>query len=74
MASFTLSFPEGVLKRMRKHSEVRWSEIAREAVIQQLDEWERAEKIASKSRLTEKDVEELAAAVDRDMARHFKVR
>ena len=73
MASFTLSFPDEVLKRMRMHSHVKWSEVVRAVVVRQLDDWEKAEKIASRSKLTEKDVEELAAAVDRDMAKHFKV-
>ena len=31
------------------------------------------EKIVSKSKFTEKDVQEMGLKVDRDMARHFKV-
>ncbi len=73
MPSLTLSVPQEILKRMKKHPEVKWSEVVRSIIVQQLDEWENAEKIASKSRLTEKDVEELALAVDRDLAKHFKV-
>ena len=70
MASLTLSVSEGILPRMRKHSEVKWSEVVRSVITGQ---WEEAEKIASESKLTEKDVAELSAAVDRDMAKHFKV-
>ena len=73
MASLTLSVPEDMLRRMRNHSEVKWSEVVRAILNQQLDEWEKAEKITAKSKLTEKDVAELSAAVDRDMAKHFKV-
>ena len=72
MASLTLCVPQQVLARMRRHSEVKWSEVVRAVIVQQLDEWERAEEIASKSRLSQKDVDELALAVDRDLAKHFK--
>ncbi|MFH1106811.1 MAG: hypothetical protein V1787_02850 [Candidatus Micrarchaeota archaeon] len=72
MASLTLSVPDAVLRRMRKFGGVRWSQVVRAVIVQQLDEWENAEKIASKSALSQKDVEELAEAVDKDMAKHFK--
>ena len=72
MASLTLSVPEVVLRRMHRFAGVKWSHVVRAVIVQQLDEWESAEKIASKSALTRKDVEELAAAVDRDVAKHFK--
>ena len=72
MASLTLSVPDVVLRRMHQFSGVKWSQVVRSIIVQQMDEWEKAEKIASKSALTEKDVELLADAVDKDMAKHFK--
>ncbi len=72
MASLTLSVPDVVLRRMHRFVGVKWSQVVRSIIVQQLDEWERAEEIASKSALTRKDVEELAKAVDKDLAKHFK--
>ena len=43
MANITLSLPEALYARMREHSEFRWSEIARRAIAQKLDEFELAE-------------------------------
>ena len=72
MTSITLSVPEELKKRMEKHPEVKWSEVVRSILRQQLDEWEELEKIASKSRLTQKDVKELSAKVNEEMAKHFE--
>jgi hypothetical protein len=43
MANITLSLPEALYARMRAHAEYRWSEIARRAFQQKLDEAELAE-------------------------------
>lgn len=67
MVSFTLSIPDKLKKRLARHREVRWSSVVRSVLEQQLDELEEAERIAWKSKLTEKDVEELAASVDAGM-------
>ena len=71
MGGMTLPIPAELKKRMARHPEVKWPEVARAAILRQLDGLEQAEKIASKSRLTESDVHELAAKADAGMARHF---
>ena len=40
MANITLSLSEELYARMREHSEFRWSEIARRAIMQKLEEAE----------------------------------
>ena len=40
MANITLSIPEILYARMRAHSEYKWSEIARKAIEQKIDEAE----------------------------------
>jgi len=40
MANITLSIPEILYARMREHSEYKWSEIARKAIEQKIDEAE----------------------------------
>ena len=40
MANMTLSIPDGLYKRMSEHPEYKWSEVARKAIQQKLDEAE----------------------------------
>jgi len=40
MANVTLSVPEELYKRMKKRSDVRWSEVARRAIAEQLERLE----------------------------------
>jgi len=56
MANITLSIPNEIHKQMKYFSEVKWSEIARKAIIEKLELLQLAEKLASKSKLTEEDV------------------
>jgi hypothetical protein len=56
MANITLSIPNEIHKQMKHFSEVKWSEIARKAIIEKLELLRFAEKLASKSKLTEEDV------------------
>lgn len=59
----TLSIPEELHKKMKKMSEMRWSEIARRAIEQRINDLEVMNKIASKSKLTKKDVEEISKKI-----------
>ncbi len=69
MANMTLSIPEELLKRMKKFQEIKWSEVARKAIEQRAMELEIIEKIASKSKLTEKDALELSRKVNKEIAK-----
>ena len=57
MGNITLSVPDNIRKQMKHFSEVRWSEVARKAIIERLEILQLAEKLAQKSKLTEKDIE-----------------
>ena len=67
--NITLSVGDEVFERMKEHSEIRWSEVARRAIEARLELLDVLDVIGSKSRLTEKDVEELSAKVKRGVAR-----
>ena len=67
----TLSIPEELHRKMKKFSEIRWSEIARIAIEQRVDDLEVMNRIASKSKLTKKDVEELSKKIKRAAAKKF---
>ncbi len=71
MVSLTLSVPLELRRKMNEYPQIKWSEVVRAIIYRQISDFEEAERLAAKSKLTEKDVEELAAKVDEDMVRHF---
>jgi len=71
MVNITLSVPEELHKRMKKMSDIRWSEIARKAIEQRINDLEVMNRIASKSKLTKKDVEEISKKIKRSAAIKF---
>ena len=58
-----MSMPDEVQKKMKLFSEVRWSEVARKAIIERIETLNEAERIAQKSKLTEKDVREFSKKI-----------
>ncbi len=71
MANMTLSIPDELHKKMKKFSELRWSEIARKAIEQRVNDLEALDKLASKSKITDKDVEEISKKIKRSAAIKF---
>jgi len=63
MGNITLSIPEPIHKEMKLFSEVKWSEVARKAIVQKLETLHLAEKLAKKSKLSEQDVKEFSNKV-----------
>ena len=54
---------------MRRHKEIKWSEVAREALWNQARKLELMDKFLSKSALTEKDALEIGRKVNEAVAR-----
>ena len=71
MPNITLSIPEKLHELMKKHSQIRWSEIARRAIELEAKKMEIVEEIASKSKLTMEDVMDLDSKVKKKMRAHF---
>ena len=67
MTNVTFSVSEETHEGMRRHKEIKWSHVARQAVEEKLGELDEIGKIVSKSRLTEKDVEEIGAKIKQGM-------
>ncbi len=67
----TLSIPEDLHKKMKKLSDIRWSEVARKAIEQRINDLDVINKIASKSKLTKKDVDEISKKIKRSAAQRF---
>jgi len=59
MPNMTLSIPEDIHSIIKKHNEIKWSEIARRAITQEAKKLSLMDKIASKSKLTMDDVKEI---------------
>ena len=71
MPNITLSIPEELMKRMRMFKEIRWSEIARRSIEERVSDLEEINRIASKSKLTQKDADEIAKKIKSRMATKF---
>lgn len=69
MVNMTLAIPENLKEKLQKHKEVNWSAVTRRALEEHLRRIEMVEAIAQKSKLTQKDADELARKVKREMAR-----
>lgn len=66
MTNMTLSIPENVHKRIKKHTEIKWSEVARQAIVEKLDQLETANMLAEKLDLNPKELRELAQKVKKE--------
>jgi hypothetical protein len=71
MANITLSVPDNIHKKMRHFSEVKWSEVARKAIIEKIEILALAEKLAQKSKLTKEDVEEFNKKIKSSANKRF---
>jgi len=74
MANMTLAIPDELHKKMKKFREIRWSEVARRAIEQRINDLEMMEKIVSKSKLTKKDAEEIAKRINLSVAKKLRLK
>jgi len=72
MANITLSIPDKLHKKIKKHPEIRWSEVARHAMTEYVEKLELMDKLTSESKLTDKDAIEISKKIKRSIAeRHM---
>jgi hypothetical protein len=69
MTNMTLAIPEDLNKIMKKHTEIKWSEVARKALWDQAKKIELMDKILSKSELTEEDAESIGNKIKHEIAK-----
>jgi len=72
MANMTIAIPDDLHAKMRELGEVRWSEVARQAFEERINSFEIVEAIARKSKLTQKDVDEIADMIDKATYKRIK--
>jgi hypothetical protein len=71
MGNITLSIPDNVHKQMKHFSEIKWSEVARKAIVEKLELLQMAEKLAQKSKLTEDDVKMFNKKIKASASKRF---
>ena len=69
LTNMTLAVPDQLMAIMKKHKEIKWSEVAREALAEKANELELMDKILAKSKLTEKDALEIGRKINEAVAK-----
>lgn len=72
MVELKISIPEELKHEMKEFPEIKWQIAVRRFLKQELEELLELKRIASKSKLTEADVLELSAKVNKSLALRFK--
>ena len=69
MTNMTLAVPEDLHKIMKGHSEIKWSEVARQALWNKARKLELMDKILADSELTEEDALNIGRKVNKEIAK-----
>ena len=67
----TLSIPQELHKEMSHHSEIKWSDIARQAFEKKVKELHWIDKLLEKSELTEEDAERIGHKIKHEIRKRF---
>lgn len=68
MPTVTVNVDDDLKDQMEDHPEINWSEVARSAFEEKVDDLEMMKRLSSDSELTEEDVNELATLIDSNVA------
>ncbi len=71
MANMTLSIPEDLYREMQRHSEIKWSEVARQAFELKIRELHWMDEVLKRSELSEEDAERIGHRVKHEIAKRF---
>jgi hypothetical protein len=67
MPNVTLAIPEDLHTKMKEHSEIRWSEVVRKSISEKIETLEMMDKLTNKSKLSKKDVDEIAHKINKEV-------
>lgn len=70
--NLTLTVPEELHRRMKRHPEVRWSEVVRRVIAEKIRDLELMDRLAAKSVLTPEEVAELDHVVNEGVLRRYR--
>lgn len=69
MTNMTLAIPKELHIIMKKHKEIKWTEVARTAIWDKARRLELMDKLLSKSELTEEDAVEIGRKIKHEIAK-----
>ncbi|MGQ0798358.1 MAG: hypothetical protein ACT4OI_10935 [Methanobacteriota archaeon] len=72
MPNLTLSVPDDLHRKMKRHPEVKWSEIVRRILASKIRDLERMDRLAAKSVLTGEDVDFLDHLVKESLLKRYR--
>ena len=72
MVNMTIAIPGDLHEKMRKHNEIKWSEIARRAIREYVEELEKLEKLTADSKLEEDDIGELDHKIKKGLSKRYR--
>jgi len=73
MPNMTISVPDDLYEIMKKHREIKWSEIARRAMWEYAKKLELLDRLLENSELTDEDVSELAKKIKKGIAERHEI-
>ncbi|WP_297190930.1 hypothetical protein [Thermococcus sp.] len=73
MPNMTISVPDDLYEIMKKHREIKWSEIARRAMWEYAKKLELLDSLLENSELTDEDVSELAKKIKNGIAERHEI-
>lgn len=71
MVTMTLSVPKELKKKMESFPEINWSEVARQAFKQKIEDMDFLRKFKAKSTLTEKEALMLGKELNKKLAKRY---
>ena len=69
MGNITMMLSDQLQEQMKKHKEIRWSEVVRKAIKKKIEDLEPLDTLTAKSKLTQKDALEISKKVDISVAK-----
>jgi predicted CopG family antitoxin len=74
MGNITLTIPEELHEKIKRHNEIRWSEVVRRILQKNIEQLEMMERIVRKSRLTDEDAGEIADRIDSSVSKKLGIK
>lgn len=71
MPNMTLALPENIYRIVKSHKEIRWSQIARQAIEDYAKKLEILDKLLKDSELTKEDIQELEKKVKKGLHKRY---
>ncbi len=72
MVNITLSVSKELFEEMKAHKELKWSEVARQAIKRKLEEMRSMDKLLGKSGLNESEAEEIGHRIKHEIRKRLE--